>query len=92
MLEICSCYHTQPKRQFIYDVYSGNCMGWKDITISVCVGTKECEECSCNGDKLKCDFYDYIRERAEKETLEYKIKEAKTLLEKNGYEVRKNEL
>ena len=85
----CSCYRTQNKRKYLYDIYSGNCIGWKDITIGVCAGTKECEECSCNGNKLKCDFYDYVRKRAEKEKLEYKIEEAKTLLEKNGYEVKK---
>lgn len=89
LLEKCECYHTQMKRKYLYDVYSGNCINWKDITIGVCWGTKECEICSCNGDKLKCDFYDYIREEAEKETLEYKIKEAKTLLEKNGYKIKK---
>lgn len=80
-MEICSCYHTKVKTK------------WSDygpsttIYQGVCWGTKECEECSCNGDKLKCDFYDYIREQAEKERLEYKIKEAIELLEKNGYRV-----
>ena len=24
---------------------------------TVCWGTAECEECKCNGDKKKCDFY-----------------------------------
>ena len=26
-------------------------------TIQICNGTKECEECSCNGDESKCNFY-----------------------------------
>lgn len=84
-MEKCSCYGLTRKLK-----------GWLDAETpiygeqyGVCNGTKERERCSCNGNKLKCDFYDYIRERAEKETLEYKIEEAKILLEKNGYEVRK---
>ena len=35
--------------------------------IGRCNGTKECEECSCGGDRRKCDFYAYIREQAEEE-------------------------
>lgn len=85
----CTCYHTQNKRKYLYDVYSGKCIDWKDIIIGVCHGTKECEECSCGGNKLKCDFYDYIREEAKKEQLNYKITEAINLLVDNGYEVKK---
>ena len=45
----CKCYHAE--RNFIGK-------------IGVCWGTKECEACSCGGDEAKCDFYDYVRERA----------------------------
>ena len=27
------------------------------VSYGFCLGTKECEECSCEGDKSKCDFY-----------------------------------
>ena len=47
----CKCYHADK-----------NFLG----KIGVCWGTKECEPCSCNGDEGKCDFYDYVRERAKK--------------------------
>lgn len=87
----CSSYHTQNKRKWIYDVYSGNCMGWEDIIVGICWGTKECEECYCEGDRSKCDFYDYIKEDAKKEKLEFKIQEAINFLKNNGYEVKKNE-
>jgi hypothetical protein len=30
----------------------------------VCYGTKELEECSCGGDRRKCDFYEDIRLKA----------------------------
>ena len=32
--------------------------------LPVCFGTKEKDTCNCGGDKRKCDFYDYVRERA----------------------------
>ena len=81
LLEKCKCYHSKLENIYTHD---------NRITqriVGHCWGTKECEPCSCNGDELKCDFYDYVRERAEKERLEYKIKEAIELLEKNGYRV-----
>lgn len=33
-------------------------------TVSSCFGTKERDECSCGGDRTKCDFYPEIREKA----------------------------
>lgn len=84
----CSCYKTQKKRKYLC-VCSENCIDWKDVIVGVCWGTKECEECSCNGDELKCDFYDYKRKRAETEQLQYKITEAIKLLKVNGYKVKK---
>ena len=32
-----------------------------------CNGTKERDECSCGGDRTKCDFYPEVREKAKKE-------------------------
>jgi hypothetical protein len=29
-----------------------------------CLGTKECEECTCCGDESKCNFYPERREKA----------------------------
>lgn len=92
-MDKCNSYYTQFKRQYLYDKYSGNCTGWENITTGVCYGTKECEECSCGGDRLKCDFYPEIRVKAQKEiienSLEYKINQAITFLKDNGYEVKK---
>ena len=50
-MKVCECYRTRFK-------------GATDVAQGYCIGTKECEDCSCGGDKLKCDFYEYIRERA----------------------------
>lgn len=92
-MDKCSSYHTQLKRQYLYDKYSRICMGFENITTGVCYGTKECEECSCDGDRLKCDFYPDIKLKAQKEeienSLDYKINKAIKLLIKNGYEVKK---
>lgn len=35
-----------------------------------CLGTKECEECSCYGDPAKCDFYPEKRKEKKMTTLE----------------------
>lgn len=52
-MKVCECYRTRNK-------YSGS-----NITqVGYCIGTKDCEDCSCGGDELKCNFYEYIRERA----------------------------
>jgi hypothetical protein len=29
-----------------------------------CIGTKEWDQCSCGGDRSKCDFYEHVREKA----------------------------
>lgn len=52
----CSCYHDEI-----------NFIGQR----GVCWGTKEMEPCSCGGDAAKCDFYDYVRERAKKPSTNY---------------------
>ena len=37
-----------------------------DLQAPVCYGTLERDYCSCGGDESKCDFYEYVRERAMK--------------------------
>ena len=56
-MKVCECYRTHFK-------------GATDAVQGYCIGTKECEDCSCGGNKLKCDFYEYIRERARVEQIE----------------------
>ena len=62
----CHCYHTQPKTIYTYNQFTGRPIA-HDIEVGVCWGTKECEECSCGGDKAKCDFYPEVRKEAKKE-------------------------
>lgn len=63
--------------------------GQRKIYQGYCKGTKEVEPCKCEGNELNCDFYPEVREKAQKETLEYKIRNAIDLLKKNGYVVYK---
>ena len=59
-MEKCKCYHE--------DLY-----GWLEKGKGHCYGTKECEQCSCGGDKSKCDFYPEYRNE-NKNTMKYDIK------------------
>lgn len=58
----CDCYCTEEK-----------IIGWhtpvdpKTTIVSKCNGTRERDECSCGGDRTKCDFYPEVREKALKE-------------------------
>lgn len=51
-MEWCKCYSLE------YNAREGY--------ISRCDGTKERDVCSCRGDKSKCDFYEYVRNKANK--------------------------
>lgn len=58
----CDCYRVEKK-------IVGWCNCNEPIFWSVfrCYGTKERDECSCGGDRTKCDFYPEIREKANKD-------------------------
>ena len=74
-MEKCACYHTYKD----------------DNKWGYCFGTKEGDPCNCQGDKLNCDFYDYIRKEAEKELRPNKINAAIQTLIDNGYNVVKKD-
>nr|DAP55463.1 MAG TPA: hypothetical protein [Caudoviricetes sp.] len=40
--------------------------------VGICNGTKERDECRCGGNPAKCDFYSEIREKAYRQTQEYR--------------------
>ena len=80
----CNNYHEERTiRKFIDGVPIYN------SPVGRCWGTKEVEPCACGGNRAKCDFYDYIREDAQRATEENKIKQAINLLRKHGYKVSK---
>ena len=73
----CNCYVNQ-KVFRNYDPLFGR----KEEVVGVCNGTKERDICSCGGDRTKCDFYPEVREKAFKETKEYKTAQLVQLLMK----------
>ena len=50
----CSCYREVQKRNLIGNLYM---QGY-------CIGTKDCVDCSCEGDRAKCTFYPSTRKAA----------------------------
>ena len=61
----CDCYRTKKVRRYLTEYEKGfytSLYGRATVDYTVedqpyCVGTKECEYCTCGGDKRKCDFY-----------------------------------
>lgn len=52
-MEKCKCWELQPKATYVGE-YHG-CKIYRNKQI--CNGTREREECSCDGDESKCNFY-----------------------------------
>lgn len=73
----CDCYNERIERHYFNDFERGwNASHgiydkYKERVISYCVGTRECDPCSCDGDKSKCDFYEEVRRKARKEINKY---------------------
>lgn len=65
----CDCYHIESKRRYTYHPITGEPISHDD-RVGVCWGTKEIDECSCGGDRTKCNFYPEVREKAKKEQKE----------------------
>lgn len=82
----CSCYYEKQMNVWNPIKYVDG-SGYE--IVGFCNGTRECDRCYCKGNRLECDFYPEVREKAKKETIEYKIEEAIKLLKDNGYVVYK---
>lgn len=65
MKRICNCYEIIKRKQYTYHPVTGTPIG-HDIGVGVCNGTKEREQCSCDGNEGRCDFYAEVRKRAKK--------------------------
>ena len=63
----CECYEERE----VIDDYSFN---FDRRLIGICNGTKERDRCLCSGNPVKCDFYPEIREKARRQTQEYRDK------------------
>lgn len=61
----CDSYRTKKMRRYLTEYEKGfysalHSRSPVDYIVedqSYCAGTKECESCTCGGDKRKCDFY-----------------------------------
>lgn len=82
----CSSYHEEIMNVWNPRKYPD---GFSYEVVGFCNGTRERDRCYCKGNRLECDFYPEVREKAQKETIEYKIEEAIKLLKDNGYVVYK---
>lgn len=65
----CSSYRVRKEKrllslfeQGVYYGRTGEEKTYEYYDIPYCLATKNCENCSCNGDKSKCDFYENLRE------------------------------
>lgn len=60
----CDCYEERVERHYITDFERGlryisnNTNDYEYRVYGVCLGTKECDRCSCGGDRRICDFYE----------------------------------
>ena len=52
----CHSYQVGQRGKYIFNPITGK-NEYTLVSYGFCLGTKECEECSCGGDKSKCDFY-----------------------------------
>ena len=62
-MEKCNCWELTNKRMY-GDGYNYT------VPIQICNGTKEREECSCDGNESKCNFYPEKRKEKKMTTLE----------------------
>lgn len=58
-MRICDCYREKTKMAPVY-------FGYTEKKYGICLGTKECDECSCGGYESQCDFYPEKRKKAMK--------------------------
>lgn len=69
--DICNCYTEVEEKHYFTEFELGMSFAeglpnkkFENRKVSHCAGTKECETCSCGGNRAKCDFYDYVRDEA----------------------------
>lgn len=58
--KICDCYRTKTEMYNLYDIFTGTPIQIEK-EVGICYGTRECEQCKCDGDRKKCDFYEEVR-------------------------------
>lgn len=67
-MEKCDCYRESNRFEYNPIIMKGVMNPY-----SYCNGTRERDECSCGGDRTKCDFYPEVIEEAKKELVKNSI-------------------
>lgn len=62
----CSCYETKVEVNYTFHPITKRPIPNKR-KVGICNGTKERDQCSCEGDMTRCDFYPEVRKRARDE-------------------------
>lgn len=72
----CNCYRVRTERRYFSDYDKGYAAAqgkllpdYEDICEGICLGTKEIDYCSCDGDRSKCDFYENVRQEAQRSSM-----------------------
>lgn len=68
----CKNYVLYDRYTFTYNPITGAQIPHR-IQVGVCLGTKEQDQCSCEGNCCYCDFYEHIREKAKQQKREKSI-------------------
>ena len=61
----CKCYYEVEETRHLPPL-AATAYGsaFYSVKVGHCSGTKECDICACGGDRRICDFYDYVRAKA----------------------------
>ena len=62
-MSLCKYYELYDRYTFTYNPLTGAPIPHR-TQVGVCLGTKEQDECSCEGNRCNCDFYAHVRETA----------------------------
>ena len=72
----CHCYRIRTERRYFSDYDKGYVAAqgkllpdYEDICEGICLGTKEVDYCNCGGDRSKCDFYENVRQTAQRSSM-----------------------
>lgn len=68
----CDKYHLYDKWLITYDPVTGSPIRHPH-QVGICWGTKEQDECSCEGNRCNCDFYEHVRKEAKQQKREESI-------------------
>ena len=87
-MSLCKYYQLYDRYTFTYNPLTGAPIPHR-TQVGVCLGTKEQDECSCQGNRCNCDFYADVREKAKQQMREDDIptRIANLIIQLNGLDL-----